>query len=417
MTFIMVNRLGGYLMVNIAVPALYSAIFVLGAYLYSISLLVLLVTFCIVIAAVAYWTFVYHSASKAYSRRKEKLRKIRNSGFYETAASRRRSITSMASMKSTNSHHESASAYFKRVMGIMRHSVQHGITLLSVRQTQHTKKMAQQSLWGSMNKHPPLLSTLPRQGSEKKFQKRGSFMIADDVSSMATVEKFRSSHHTSRRGSIHSIFNSDASDFEGSDSELVVVALSKAEESMRRLKPTIIFEPKDIYYQVRSRLLSPSECQDASPSCPEVTEGDLNDEFRRVLHAYYPDGLALSSAEKEEAYDLYLDWKLSIDNQFFVRMVDAPINEVRTIPLSIFEEWLVDEFSHTFKNNMTDRLIDNTLRLVPKRKKRYQFAQSNSPHRGNRSRSGIPDRTSSGRISNGVIQQRQAVMFGPRANL
>lgn len=417
MMFIMVNRLGGYLIVNIAVPALYSAIFVLGAYLYSISLLALLVTFCIAIAVVGYWTFIYHSASTAYARRKEKLKRVCDSGFYVTASRRRRSATSMVSMKSTASHHESLSMYTKRVMGIMRHSLQHGITLLSVRNTQHVKKMAQQHLWCSMNKHRPLLSTLLSQGCERKVQKRGSFGVADDVSSiMSTTDKYRPYFHSSRRGSLLSIFNSDDSDVEDDESELVVVALSKAEESMRRLTPTIIFEPKDIYTQVRSRLLSPDECEDASPSCPEVTEGDLNEEFKKVLHAYYPNGLALSSAEREEAYDLYLDWKLSIDHQFFVRLVDPPINEVRTIPLSLFEEWLVDDFSYTFKNNITDRLIDNTLRLVPRRKKRYQHAQLNSPYRS-RSRTGIPDRTSSGRISNGVIQQRQAVLFGPRAYL
>jgi membrane protein implicated in regulation of membrane protease activity len=77
MTFILMNEVVGAAIIDAAIPAMYSAIFILGAYLYSISLLALLLTFCLAIAAVFYWTLVYRPASKAHSLRKEKLKRMR----------------------------------------------------------------------------------------------------------------------------------------------------------------------------------------------------------------------------------------------------------------------------------------------------------------------------------------------------
>jgi hypothetical protein len=58
MTIILLNEVVGEAIIDAAIPAVYSAILTLGAFLYSISLAALLITFCLALAAANYWTFV-----------------------------------------------------------------------------------------------------------------------------------------------------------------------------------------------------------------------------------------------------------------------------------------------------------------------------------------------------------------------
>jgi hypothetical protein len=76
MTIILVHAAVGEAIIDVVIPAAYSAILTLGAFLYSKSLAALLVTFCVALVALNYWGFVYRPASIAHSRRKDKLRRL-----------------------------------------------------------------------------------------------------------------------------------------------------------------------------------------------------------------------------------------------------------------------------------------------------------------------------------------------------
>ena len=89
-----------------------------------------------------------------------------------------------------------------------------------------------------------------------------------------------------------------------------------------------------------------------------------------MLDIFYPDGVALSLAEKTEACDQFNDWKDSVNDHFTLKFDNATALEVRMIRFSIFEEWFNTEILSILQNNLPDRLLDSSLRHVPNMKKR-----------------------------------------------
>ena len=238
MILILLNQALGSAVIDAAIPAMYSAIFVLGAYLYTISLLALLLTFCLVIAAVFYWTLVYRPAIKAHSLRKEKLKRMRSASHSPSANRQMKGSASPCRVASSSSRSESASVYLRRVFNIMRHSLQHGITLLSFRRTRCAKEMAIQRVWRAMNRVAPVHSpTSTTRAGSLMSSRRQSLLDSNLTSALASVKKVKSFDRASAK-------NTSWSD---ANSESVVIAMVSADESKRRLTPKIIFEAKDIF--------------------------------------------------------------------------------------------------------------------------------------------------------------------------
>ena len=102
----------------------------------------------------------------------------------------------------------------------------------------------------------------------------------------------------------------------------------------------------------------------------DVTESSLFDEFRLMLDIFYPDGVALSLAEKAEAYDQYNLWKHSANDDFTLILDEATALKVRMIPFSMFEEWFSEDLLSILQNNFPDRLLDSSLRHIPSIKRR-----------------------------------------------
>ena len=105
-----------------------------------------------------------------------------------------------------------------------------------------------------------------------------------------------------------------------------------------------------------------------------VSESSLNAEYRKALDVFHPDGIALSATEIEEACELYDQWKVSVNEQFMVKIVGSAAVRERMIRLSLFEEWMAKEVLGSLKNNLTDRLMDSTLQKVPHMRKRMSEA-------------------------------------------
>jgi hypothetical protein len=150
-------------------------------------------------------------------------------------------------------------------------------------------------------------------------------------------------------------------------SEHVVMTASKLSH-LRAVAPSYIFTSREAISFLRSRL-SESYGHGIAGHM-DVAETSLIAEFRLMLDIFYPDGVALSLAEKTEACDQFNDWKDSINDHFTLRFDDATALEVRMIRFSIFEEWFKREFFSILRNNLPDRLLDSSLRHVPDMKKR-----------------------------------------------
>ena len=360
MTFILMNEGAGDALIDAAIPAVYSAVYTLGAYLYSISLLALLLTFCLAIAALNYWTFVYRPATLAHSRRKEKLKRIQSAGHSASVNRLAKGGASSHHMTSTSSRSESTFAYLRRVFNIMRHSLQHGITLLSFRQTQHVKKMALQHVWRTMNRAAAVQSSTTNPEAQLQSRRHSSFGY-NISSGLASIENLKTAHHVGAKSSCRSNINS----------EYVVIASVSSDASTRKLTPTIIFEAEDIFALMRSRLLSTAEQQNKDIlEGAVVSESSLSAEYRRALDVFYPDGIALSPAEIEEAGELFNQWRTSVNEHFVVQIVGSAAVQERMIRLSLFEEWLSKGILADLRNNLTDRLMDSTLQKFPSMKKR-----------------------------------------------
>jgi hypothetical protein len=364
MTIILLNEVVGEAIIDAAIPAVYSAILTLGAFLYSISLAALLITFCLALAAANYWTFVYHPASVAHSRRKDKLRRLQYEGHSTSKFNRLRSIRATKSSKPRT-------GYLRRLLNIIKRSIQHGITLLSVRRTRSAKRFAMTKKWCGMNR--PSLS----QGAIRSEEGSPSQMSPDSVS--RRFNKVKSAYHVPEK--IINMLAAASSpklveekqrrfSFEASltgASEHVVMTASQMNHR-RAVAPSYIFTSKQAISLLRSRL---SETYGHSiAGHMDVTETSLIAEFRLMLDIFYPDGVALSLAEKTEACDQFNDWKDSVNDHFTLRFDDATALEVRMIRFSIFEEWFSREILSILKNNLPDRLLDCSLRHVPNMKKR-----------------------------------------------
>ena len=375
MSIILVNQAIGEAIVSAAIPALYSAVLAFGAFLYSISLAALLLIFCPAVAAAIYWKLVYHPASVAHSRRKDKLRRLQYEGHSASKLNRLRRSEFIKSMNLSMSTSKQSSGYCRRSFNVMKHSIQHGVTLLSFRRTQRGKELAITKKWCGMNRPPLSQGAIgsgevspsqmsPDSGASRITEVRSMHRVPEKVMSMlAAASTQQLVEEKQRRFSFESSRTSSLSH----PTECVVTTASRT-NPRRAVTPNSLFTSEGAISHLRSRL-SETFGRGIAGSM-YVTESSLFDEFRLMLDIFYPDGVALSPSEKAEAFDQYNVWKDSANNHFTITLDEATALEVRMIPFGIFEEWFSTDILSILKSNLPDRLLDNSLRHVPNMKKR-----------------------------------------------
>ena len=157
MTCLLLNEFVGGAVIDAAIPAIYSALLVFGAILFSISFVALIICVIVILVSTNYWAFVYRPASLAHSRRKRKLKIIAANGGRTRASIKFNATSSNANSSSKMSRYQpdSITAYCRRVFHIVKRSLQYGITALSYRRKREKKHVAAQSVWCGMNR--PLL--------------------------------------------------------------------------------------------------------------------------------------------------------------------------------------------------------------------------------------------------------------------
>ena len=156
MTCILLNEALGGAIVDSAIPAFYSAIFLLGTFLLSVSIVALVVTVSMAFIGINYWTFVYLPARAAHTRRKDKMKRMYHE--YSTRIKlnmlKREHVRRNAGKERTTNYSRSMSlsVYLHRVLHIIKRSTQHAITLLSFRRMRHMRSVAAKKVWCGMNR-------------------------------------------------------------------------------------------------------------------------------------------------------------------------------------------------------------------------------------------------------------------------
>jgi hypothetical protein len=408
MTIILLHAAVGEAIIDAAIPAAYSAVLTLGAFLYSKSLAALLITFCVAFAAFNYWGFVYRPASIAHSRRKDKLRRLQYEGHSTSKVNRLRRSESIRAMKTStykSSSKQLPSSYLRRSSNIVRRSVQHGITLMSYRRTRSAKKLAVEKKWCSMNRAALSVSVSPgdvrgsgeaalsstrRMMSPKSRYRMSPESVTTTVRWFSTVSSIRSvpediinmlaavsspTHDGNERRRKESVFaastgSAHSDSILGSNSSEYVVMKASTIGYRKAVTPYLLFTSKEAISHLRSRLSV--SCELASSEELDVAESSLTDEFRLMLDTFYPEGVALTPTERAEALDEFNDWKESLKDTFTARVQEsaAPAHEVRMIHFSTFEEWFTLNFSSILQHTTRDRLLECSLRSMPNTRKR-----------------------------------------------
>jgi hypothetical protein len=420
MMIILLHASIGEAIIDAVIPAAYSSILTLGAYLYSKSLAALLITFCVALAALNYWGFVYRPASIAHTRRKDKLRRLQCEGHSTSKVNRRRRTETVRAMKS--SAYESIStpstSYFRRLFNIMKRSIQHGVTLMSYRRIRSAKQTAIEKKWCGMNRpslSPVSVSLSVTPGAERgscetalssklsspssryrlspdgaasfrRFSTVGSIRsVPEDIINMLAAVSNPTRNRTERRRR-ESIYPSPSSahidTLLDSDSECVVTKISTM-GNRKAITPYLLFSFREAINVLRSRLFL-----SYGSGRWDVPEKNLTAQFKQMLETFYPDGVALSSTERVEAFDQFTDWKASINDNFILRVEESSGRtiEIRMIDFTLFEDWFRLDFASMLQNSLQDRLMCSIHNIPNNTKKRQARAESSLLSPDNQSR-------------------------------
>lgn len=374
MSCILLHESLGNAIVDAAIPAIYSAILVLGAYLYTISLLTLLLSLFLVLAVANYWAFIYRPASLAHSRRKKKLRTIRHGDNQASRTNRTiRSSHSSSMTPRAAPRSVSTASYVWRLFNITKRSMQHGITLISFKRRRHIKSMASKREWCDMNRSATVQALVLTSQDSHAFSTRGpvgganksvrrlrstSNPVPCPVTDMMTSSNLLKSSQSSlqKRSSLLSLFT-EATDTSDQQRVLTTAGSFKIQ---RLLVPYILLDSRHFCSHLKSKLVDLTTSHSEEPL--EVRESDLCRVFIELLEVFYPDGIALSYAEKDEACELYGLWKVTLEDDMNTKSPNSSSVEVLVVLFSGFEAWFNQVFMSLIRNTLSDRLLDNSLK-------------------------------------------------------
>ena len=168
LTCILLNEYVGEKLINMLISALYSGILVIGARLYSISLVAVIVPLSLFIGCLVIYYAVIRPAKKAHARRLKKMKvnlmSTQSDVLYATHSVRafRPVSSAFTSTHSSMGGHaekssrrtEGISHYLMRISKLIKHRVQYSFTSLSKEyyRTKLRRKKTDQRMWCAMNR-------------------------------------------------------------------------------------------------------------------------------------------------------------------------------------------------------------------------------------------------------------------------
>ena len=360
MICIMTNEQVGEAVIDAVIPSFFSSIQLVGVAMYNASHSGMIFLFCAAFGILYYVRFVVRSADTVFARRYEKSkRKMELDGIPFRRANQAR--------KARNS---SLISYLQRLSNMLMHSLQDGLTIslnhrIKIRIARHHEMLKK---WGQMNlpsssqgvftsRHNGNIS--PRSSPNRAV---GSVYlppleIASMIKSIKTIGRHGKAVDSPKFG-----------DTMGGNNEPVITKSYVKVKTTKLFTPLIHLDPDDLISCLRSRLVTMSG--EIDEEFFEVTADDLHDEFKIALKIFCPDGVLMSEIEQTEACELFFIWKETQNYHFSVSYCNGSCRQIRMINFELFKNWFINELVTVLHNNLTDRLLDHTLRQAPSMRKR-----------------------------------------------
>ena len=130
-----------------------------------------------------------------------------------------------------------------------------------------------------------------------------------------------------------------------------------AEEALAAMRANLIKDGSD------------SECDVLNSNC-KVPIPDLVDQFKKTLNLFYPDGIEMTTEEKEESCEMLIAWKDTHNLRIASECVGGTLIETQMLDFLLFDEWFTNVFMVTMSQLREERLLTHTLRYVPNVKRR-----------------------------------------------
>ena len=409
MTSILANQEIGNAVIDAIIPTFYSAILVLGAELYKVSLSALLFPFCLVIGLICYYVFVYRPAKAAHRQRGKLLRQAELETEATGRRNRLRKHSGRESSKGPEGRLNSLYEYVSRVSNMLIISVQSGIANLSYNKMKlhKLKKCADRQRWCAMNSPASFQGTITLVSEDEAGGVYKNYPVRRNISTAGSnlshrgsappPEILRTMMSATNRSRSHGAIPYQPRSSHGSTkglweaNELVIMKCLEGDRSSKQLRPMIIFDSEQAVSRIRSNLSAraptnakgrivyeETERDDEYESMLEVPVDDLVEQFDDVFDYFYPDGIKMSEVEREEGYDSFTIWLQQQELNFKLRLDGAVYYEVQMIEFNLFESWFLDHLMAAIHNIMVDRLINHTLLYTPLIKKNISIAAASA---------------------------------------
>ena len=376
----------GGAIIDSLIPAVFSAILVLGVNLYNISLFALLLPFCVIIGIICYIRFIYHPALAAHSRRERALGQIRREATISSNTSRHRHKASMMSTKGPRYSPQSLFDYIQRVSNIAKHAVQYAVSNFSDQRlkARAARRAANERAWCHMNMPSSsqgiVLVTGGRELRRRKRtfddvrrrSRRGMFSLKKsnyfppvEIANMMIAGSNMKIFHLDQQGTLENpLENPIAGDTLGTD-EFIIRVPAKNGLSLRELKSVILFDVRDALLRMRSQLSVVTSRPLENTDHFDISESDLCSVFQNIFEAFYPDGISMSAMEITEAEEFFSEWMDAQNSHFEVESDGSAFSFKRMISFHLFEKWFAEDLMGVIHNTVIERLLAHTFKIPP----------------------------------------------------
>lgn len=377
MSIFLFNEAIGSALVGAVIPSIYSSLMLGGVYLLKISLLAMLLPYCLLIGVPFYITFVYRSSIIAYAKRVAERKRAAKEGVTHTVSTRLRSRSKNSgnSQSDKESHVLSKDRCVGYIMRIGRNSTYALQSIVAFFSHHHlVERRAHEQLirvtWRSMNMPQTAQGSVPvllprscnssgsrlQPGPRTLLKKMNSFKTSKFTPVLVACEEASTPALESMSievddGDVDKTADTDIHAMLGTQLDMLgapegVVAVES------RLNSLIIFETEEALSMMRRKLNLNNGGRGSRTALTDVVAADLMEEFKEVLEIFYPDGVAMTEVEKEEACKLFGLWRDKQNTRNNVSFVD---DDPPMANFPQFESWFSVNLIRTMHSVKTER--------------------------------------------------------------
>ena len=384
MSCILINAAAGGAVIDAIIPAAYSAVLLVGVTLYNVSLLALLLPFCITIGIICYIVFIHNPVLAAYSHRSPAPNQMDLDATIFTTTARRHLNKSVKIARGPNSSLRNIYRYVLRLLNRIIHAAEYFVTRFSYQGMRSgvARQADCEREWCHLNMPSISQGTISAIVGKVAVSKRSSKSVIVASRKKRDMFTLKSSRYNpppqimkmmiagpTGRNTNCSLVDA-ISDLTGTETlcqpnECIVHVSKKITESSKKLKSLILFDARDALVRVRSQLFTGSSEPWDIIDHFDVSEFDLSSTFQNIFDSFYPDGIVMSQVEKTEAGELYNEWKSMQNFHFKLEIVGKRLKKRRMISFHLFEGWFMEDLMGAIHNIVSERLMAHTFKFRP----------------------------------------------------